>query len=190
MPRRKLLRLLPLLCIAGLSLGSPRAAVADETPHSFAYPMFGDHSEALWPIALAVEIVAVDGDEMSVPARELVVADGQHMTLSEVVATRTGRRVFELEIVARHHAGEAIELEYDLAVRDARFAELNWGNYLMHRLALAPRPEVGPDALAAAQADIVETRADARGEAPVHREQVEVDGDRYEIRLYAASLRG
>ncbi len=164
-------------------------ATAQATPgDSLSIPLFGDRSEALWPLQVGLEVVAVDTGELVVPRRELVVTDGQHTIFSEVIATPSGSHGFELELVARHHAGDAIELEYDLRVRQARFEDLTWTNYLLHRLALAPRPEVGPDALAAARADIVETREGP--DEPAHRQTVDVDGQRYEIRLYAASLRG
>ncbi len=153
--------------------------------------MFGDRSEALWPLEIGVEIVAVErgvagaaAENTVVSTYELVVADGQHTTFSEVVATPHGQRAFEVEIVARHHAGGKIELEYDLYVRQARFAQLTWSDYVLHRLALAPRPRLGPDALAAARADIVET------EGGVHSQRFTVDGDLYEVRLYAQTMRG
>ena len=159
---------------------------------SLSVPLFGDRSEALWPLQVGLEVVAVDTDEVVVPRRELVVSDGQHTVFSEAIATPHGSHGFEVEVVARHHAGGAIELEYELHVREARFEGLTWTDYLLHRLALAPRPEVGPEALAAARADIVETREARRGEGeePAHSQTVDVDGRRYEIRLYAASLRG
>jgi hypothetical protein len=170
--------------LADTSLAAPgdRARV-----NSLSIPMFGDRSEALWPLQIGLEIVSESG-ELVVPRRDLVVSDGQHTIFSEVVATPKGTHAFELELVARHHAGDAIELEYDLFVRQARFQGLTWTNYLLHRLSLAPRPQLGPDALAAARADIVETRE--RADEPAHRQTLTVDGDRYEIRLYAASLRG
>lgn len=170
--------------LADTSLASPgdRARV-----NSLSIPMFGDRSEALWPLQIGLEIVSESG-ELVVPRRDLVVSDGQHTIFSEVVATPKGAHAFELELVARHHAGNAIELEYDLHVRQARFRGLTWTDYLLHRLSLAPRPQLGPDAVAAARADIVETREQAN--EPAHRQTLTVDGDRYEIRLYAASLRG
>ncbi|HVI02058.1 MAG TPA: hypothetical protein VM869_25270 [Enhygromyxa sp.] len=164
-------------------------ASAGATPgDSLSIPLFSDRSEALWPLQVGLEVVAVDSGEVVVPRRELVVSDGQHTIFSEVIATPRGTQGFELEVVARHHAADAIELEYDLRVEQARFADLSWTDYLLHRLALAPRPEVGPNALAAARADIVETHENP--DDPAHSQTVDVDGQRYEIRLYAASLRG
>ncbi|NVB37784.1 hypothetical protein G6O69_08060 [Pseudenhygromyxa sp. WMMC2535] len=155
---------------------------------SFSTPMFGDRSEALWPLELGVEIVALTdaGTEAKVvvPLREVVVADGQHLSFTEVVDTPRGQRSFGVELVARHHAGSKIELEYDLVVRQARFAELTWSDYVLHRLALGPRPSLGPEVLAAARADIVETEGQAHGQ------RFSVDGDLYEIRIHAASMRG
>lgn len=182
MIRRRLLSLA--LLAAALIPASARATPGD----SLSVPLFGDRSEALWPLQVGLEVVAVDTGDLVVPRRELVVSDGQHTIFSEVIATPRGTQGFELELVARHHAGDAIELEYDLRVREAHFEDLSWTDYLLHRLALAPRPEVGPDALAAARADIIETREDP--DDPAHSQIVDVDGQRYEIRLYAASLRG
>lgn len=179
------LRHLALALVAGLLLP---ASVGATPGDSLSIPLFGDRSEALWPLQVGLEVVAVDTGELVVPRRELVVSDGQHTIFSEVIPTPRGTQGFELELVARHHADDAIELEYDLRVRQARFTELTWTDYLLHRLALAPRPEVGEDALAAARADIVETRE--RADTPAHSQTVDVDGQRYEIRLYAASLRG
>lgn len=164
-------------------------ASAGATPgDSLSRPLFSDRSEALWPLQVGLEVVALGTGELVVPRRELVVSDGQHTIFSEVIATPRGTQGFDLELVARHHADDAIELEYDLRVRQARFTDLSWTDYLLHRLALGPRPDVGPDALAAARADIVETREHA--DDPAHSQTVDVDGQRYEIRLYAASLRG
>ncbi len=178
-PRARLRRVAPLL---GLLLASTLAGEAAATD-TLSVPLFSDRSESLWPLAVALEIVDLETGESVVPRRELVVADGQHTTFAESVTTPRGEHHFEIELVARHHV-EAIELEYDLAVREAVFEELTWSDYLLHRLALAPRPEVGPEGLAAARADIIETKREA------HSEQVVVGGDRYEIRLYAQSLRG
>lgn len=179
-PRRFALALVAALLI-------PMSAGA--TPgDSLSIPLFSDRSEALWPLQVGLEVVAVDTGEVVVPRRELVVSDGQHTIFSEVIATPHGTQGFELELVARHHAADAIELEYDLRVQQARFADLSWTDYFLNRLALAPRPEVGPTALAAARADIVETHE--HPDDPAHSQTVDVDGQRYEIRLYAASLRG
>jgi hypothetical protein len=177
-------RCLSLALLASLLPMTVVAAPGD----SLSIPLFGDRSEALWPLQVGLEIVDPDSGAVVVPRRELVVSDGQHTIFSEVIRTPHGTSAFEIELVARHHAGDAIELEYDLRVRQSRFDDLTWSRYLLHRLALAPRPEVGPEALTAARADIVETRE--RADDPAHRQTVDVEGQRYEIRLYAASLRG
>jgi hypothetical protein len=174
--------------IAGLVLASSPVPAHATTPgHSLSVPMFGDRSEALWPLQVGLEIVSESG-MVVVPRRELVVVDGQHTIFSEVISTPRGSHAFELELVARHHARDAIELEYDLLVRQAKFASLNWRDYLLHRLSLGPRPQLGPGAIAASRADIVETRE--RPDEPAHKHVIAVDGARYEIRLYAISLRG
>jgi hypothetical protein len=162
-------------------------ASATTPGHSLSVPMFGDRSEALWPLQVGLEIVDAAG-QVVVERRDLVVSDGQHTIFSEVISTPRGSHAFELELVARHHARDAIELEYDLLVRQARFASLTWTDYLLHRLSLGPRPQLGPGAIAASRADIVETQE--REHEPAHTQVIAVDGARYEVRLYATSLRG
>ncbi len=170
----------------GLLLGSlvTLATSSADAADSLSIPLFSDRSESLWPIEVAMEVVDVETGLVVVPRRDLIVADGQHTTFSEVVATPRGQRAFELALTVRHHAEGAIEFEYDLAVREAVFEDLTWSDYLLNRLALAPRPGVGPIGLAAARADIVETKQETL------QEQVRVGDDRYEIRLHARSLRG
>jgi hypothetical protein len=179
MPARPRLAL-GLLLGSLVTLAAGPAAAAD----SLSIPLFGDRSEALWPIEVGMEVVDVTTGEIVVPRHDLVVADGQHTTFSEVVATPRGQQAFELALTVRHHAEGAIEFEYELAVREARFEDLTWSDYLLDRLDLAPRPVLGPVGLAAARADIVETKRETL------QEQVVVGGDRYEIRLHARSLRG
>ena len=174
------------LASTGRAADTPRAD--EEVGSSLSVPMFSDRSEALWPMQIGFEIVDVQSGAIVVPRRGLVVIDGQHTTFAEIIATPRGQRAFEMQIVARHHAGNAIELEYEVLVRQSRFARLTWKAYLLHRLSLAPRPSLGPQAIAAARADIVETRQSLT--TPAHTQAVQVDGDRYEIRLYTASLRG
>lgn len=178
------------LLTAAIALAITPAAHADtHTPgESFTAPMFGDRSETLWPLEVGVEILALSPGaghaKTVIPLRQRSIADGQHFFFTEVVDTPRGQRSFRIEVVARYHGGDKIELEYDLVVRQARFAELTWGDYLLHRLALGPRPELGPEVLAAARADIVETVGE------VHGRRFSVDGDLYEIRLQAKSMRG
>ncbi len=166
---------------------TPMPSNAATPGHSLSVPMFGDRSEALWPLQVGLEIVDAAG-QVVVERRELVVSDGQHTIFSEVISTPRGSHGFELELVARHHARDAIELEYDLRVRQARFASLTWTDYLLHRFSLGPRPQLGPGAIAAARADIVETQE--REHEPAHTQVIAVDEARYEVRLYATSLRG
>ena len=188
MSRRRHLATALLLAATSLPATLLPATVGASPGDSLTISMFGDRSEALWPLQVGLEVVAIDSGEVVVPRRDLVVSDGQHTVFAEVIAAPHGSHGFELEVVARHHADATIELEYDLRVREARFEGLTWTDYLLHRLALAPRPEVGPEALAAARADIIEAQQDPV--APAHVQTVDVDGRRYEIRLYAESLRG
>lgn len=169
------------LVLASLAcLASPAASAAD----SLSVPLYGDRSEALWPIEVGLEVVEVESGEIVAPLRPLSVADGQRTTFAEVVAVPQGQRSFEVELRVRHHAAGAIEFEYELAVRDAAFERLTWSDYLLDRLDLAPRPELGPSGLAARRADIVESKAG------IVREEVVLGGVRYEVRLHARSLRG
>lgn len=172
---------LALALLASLvGLGSTPALAAD----SLSVPLFGDRSEALWPIEVGMSVVDLASGEVVVPSRPLVVTDGQHTTFAEVLATPQGQRTFELELAVRHHAEGSLEFEYELAVRDAAFERLTWSDYLLDRLDLAPRPELGPQGVAARRADIVETKRE------IVREEVVLGGVRYEVRLHARSLRG
>ena len=93
MIRRRLLSLA--LLAAALIPASARATPGD----SLSVPLFGDRSEALWPLQVGLEVVAVDTGDLVVPRRELVVSDGQHTIFSEVIATPRGTQGFELELM-------------------------------------------------------------------------------------------
>jgi hypothetical protein len=54
----------------------------------------------------------------------------------------------------------------------------------LHRLRFGPRPGVGPEQVRVSRADIVTTRGEP------HVETVEIDGQKYEVRVFALSVRG
>jgi hypothetical protein len=160
----------------------PAAALAAD---NLSVPLFSDQSEALWPVEVTMEIVPLSqGASIDTPVHRIVVADGQHLDFEDVIRTPAGQCSFDLRVVARHHANDAVEVEYDLRVAEARYQDMSWSDYLMHRLNLAPRPEVGPSLLSVARADIV------AGAARTHSERIEVGGETFEIRISAKSMRG
>ena len=80
--------------------------------------------------------------------------------------------------------GERIELEYDLVVNEARFENLDWKAYALHRFNLGERPEVGRHEVATVRADIVST------ESELFSDTITVGNENYELRLQARRLRG
>lgn len=178
-----MLRAITSLPLVLLLLASSTAASAGE---SLATPMTGPQLDALWPIRVEVEIVRItDGDTRVVlPHHVATVPDGHDMKLTSVVETDKGRREFELDVVAHHHPGDAVELEWSLEVHEARYRPVGFSGYLLHRLQLADALELGDAALTIARADIVSIARE-----PMH-DIVEIDGERHEIRIFARSVRG
>jgi hypothetical protein len=160
-------------------MGSPVSA-AD----SLATPIAGPQAEALWPIELALEIAAVDGGTPASETRTAVVPDGHRSSFTSALRTPNGQRTFSLNVVPRHHPGGAVELEWDLEVAEATYRGLTVGTYLLHRLQLGPRPSLDEPRLKIARSDIVSTHGQA------FTEVVEIGTQRYEIRIFAQSLRG
>ena len=169
---------LPLLVL----LTATNAAAAD----SLATPITGPQLDALWPIRVEVEIVRIGDDATRVvlPRQVATVPDGHDMKLTSVVQTDKGRREFEIDVIAHHHPGDAVELEWSLEVHEARYRPIGISGYLLHRLQLADALELGEVALKIARADIVSV-----GSEPMH-DVVEIDGERHEIRIFARSVRG
>ena len=170
---------LPLLVL----LASSTRASAGE---SLATPMTGPRLDALWPIHLEVEIVRLgdDAPRTVLPLHVADVPDGHDMKLTSVVRTATGRREFELDVIAHHHPDDAVELEWSLQVHEARYRPIGVSGYLLHRLQLADTLELDDDALKIARADIVSVVGEPM------RNVVEIDGEPHEIRIFARSLRG
>lgn len=181
--------------LALISSSSPGLAEAanSSAANSLATPITGRQAQELWPIEVGVEIVRVRGDKaiagpesrraVPLPHQVVVVPDGHHLKFSAVVDTNKGRRRFELGVVPRHHP-TTIELEWDLEVRHASFSKIGVGDYLLHRLRLGQRLEHDEEQLKIARADIVTMPTDGL------KERVELDGDVYEIRVFAQTTRG
>lgn len=170
---------LPLLVLLSISA----SASAGE---SLATPMTGPQLDALWPIEVDVEIVRIADDQTRtvMPRHVARVPDGHDMKLSSVVETDKGRREFDLGVVAHHHPGDTVELEWSLEVHEARYRPIGISGYLLHRLQLADALELGDESLQIARADIVSVAGE-----PMH-DVVEIDGERHEIRIFARSVRG
>ncbi|TPV94778.1 MAG: hypothetical protein B7733_13275 [Myxococcales bacterium FL481] len=169
--------------------GSGAPVRADDT---FATSLFSGDPRALWPLDIELELVRLsatpegpDRPESNSLTRSVTRAQaGERTKFAHVEVTPFGKRTLTLTVVGRHHPGGRIELEYDLRVLEARYARIDLRRYVMHRLGLGAQLVVGPSVLRVSRADIVTV------DQGVHREPFEIDGDRYEIRLGAASTRG
>lgn len=158
---------------------------------SLATPITAELQQQLWPVEVAVQIVAVaepgvplDGPVELMPVDAVTVPDGNRLTMSHTIWTPRGRRSFAVDVAARQHPRGQMEIEWDLVVEDAPYQTVSVGEYLLHRLRFGPRPEVGEQRVRVSRADIVTTRGEP------HVETVEVDGSKYEIRIFALSVRG
>jgi hypothetical protein len=179
-------------CVAGLALaGAAGPAVAAD---SLAIPITAQLRQALWPVEIGVEIIAVgpplgtqsptEPSSQVMPNNAVTVPDGNRVSFSRAIWTPRGRRAFAIDVVAHQHPGDEIELEWDLLVEDAPYETVSVGEYLLHRLRFGPRPGVGPEQVRVSRADIVTTRGEP------HMETVEIDGQKYEIRVFVLSVRG
>lgn len=154
---------------------------------AFATSLFGDDARTLWPLDVAFELVRwspEDGQWRTLQHDAVTVRSGELTSFAHADRRPTGERTTTVAVVGRHHPGGVVELEYDVRVIEARYQAIGVGEYVMHRLGLGASPVLGVGALRVSRADIVPV-----GEAS-HRERFELDGDRYEIRLFAASTRG
>lgn len=174
------------LALAALALGS--FATPAQAADSLATPITAELQQALWPVSVAVEIVALGDAEpepaVLLPTRALTVPDGHLVSFSSAVWTPRGRRDFTVDVVARQHPREQMEIEWDLVVEDAPYQTVSVGDYLLHRLRYGPRPELDTPRVRVSRADIVTTRGEP------HVESVTIDGSNYEIRIFALSVRG
>lgn len=174
--------------LAALIVPSPSAAAMadeDEDVNMLATSLFADERTSLYPIDVSVDILPLDHDTDDASVhREVVLSDGQWTSFHHAVETPAGVHAFELDLSAHHHARAAIELEYDLRVRETPYVKTTVGAYVLHRLKLGPAPVLGEPRLKVSRADIVETRG-----TPV-RKTVTIGDRRYEVRLSAVRLRG
>ena len=138
--------------------------------------------EALWPIEVTVTIR--DGDGAVLFEDVVVTIDGEPIELRHTMQTSTGDRAFDIDLIARAHRGDRVELDYRVDVTEARFEDLEWSDYLLHRLSLGPRPAVGDHYLAASRGDVLEVKEHA------HREQVSTPTGTHEIAFRARLVRG
>ncbi len=154
---------------------------------SLATPITGRDLSQLWPISVEVEIVRLaDADSTQramLPRQRARVPDGQRFELASAVRTGRGRRHFAINVVARHHP-DAIELEWNLEVSEAKYRTIGVGQYLLHRMQLADVIELDEPGLRIARSDIVTTRGE------MVRERVVIDDEVHEIRISARSARG
>jgi hypothetical protein len=176
-------------CLAAVALAGAAgpAAAAD----SLAIPITAQLRQELFPVEVGVEIVAVGpplGGEIPteriMPANAVTVPDGNRVSFSRAIWTPRGRRAFAIDVVAHQYPGGAMEIEWDLLVEDAPYETVGVGEYLLHRLRFGPRPGVGPERVRVSRADIVVTRDEP------HVETVVIDGQKYEIQVFALSVRG
>jgi hypothetical protein len=187
-PRHSFARVAALL--AALCLGG--AAGPAVAGNSLATPITSELAQELWPVEVGVEIVAVGpplgGMEGAsaplLPSRSVTVPDGNRVSFSRAIWTPRGRRAFSVDVAARQHPRGEVEIEWDLVVEDAPYETVSVGDYLLHRLRFGPRPQVGPEQVRVSRADIVTTRGEP------HVETVEIDGQKYEVRVFALSVRG
>jgi hypothetical protein len=176
-------------CFAALALaGSAGPAMA---ANSLATPITAELRRDLWPVEVAVEIIAVgpplggkSPTERLMPNNAVTVPDGNRVSFSRAIWTPRGRRAFAIDVVAHQHPRGEMEIEWDLLVEDAPYETVSVGDYLLHRLRFGPRPAVGPEQVRVSRADIVTTRGEP------HVETVEIDGQKYEIHVFALSMRG
>jgi hypothetical protein len=176
-------------CFAAFALAGAAgpAAAAD----SLAIPITAQLVQPLFPVEIGVEIIAVgpplggaSPTEHIMPANAVTVPDGNQVSFSRAIWTPRGRRAFAIDVVAHQHPGGEVEVEWDLLVEDAPYETVSVGEYLLHRLRFGPRPGVGPEQVRVSRADIVTTRGEP------HVETVEIDGQKYEIHVFALSVRG
>ncbi|MCA9655352.1 MAG: hypothetical protein H6712_22220 [Myxococcales bacterium] len=187
--RRQAIGLLPVM--GGLlALGLATTSSPVRGANSLAVPITSELRQELWPVEIGVEIATADDEERPdapieiLPLRTVTVPDGHPVSFSSAIWTPRGRLDFEVEVAAHQHPREAMEIEWDLQVDGAAYETVSVGEYLLHRLRFGPRPDVGPQQVRASRADIVTVRGEP------HLETVEIDGERYEIRIVALSVRG
>lgn len=172
------------LCTVGLALPmllTPSVSASD----SLSIPITSELAAEVWPLEVEVEIRDVgelEGEPL--PRKSVVIPDGHRSSWVSAVWTPSGRRFFELDVVARHHPGDQVELEWDVVVSRAGVLPMDVGAYVLHRLQLGPKPRLGPRQVEVARSDIVSTMDGSISE------RLQIGDQTYEIRILAHSLRG
>jgi hypothetical protein len=176
------------LALATAMLAAPAIAPANETrASSLATPITGRPLTELWPLRVEVQIVRLASDgapERVVLEHAARVPDGHAIAIDSTIRTARGRRQFAMEIVARNHPADDIELEWTLDVADSTYRAVGWSGYVLHRLQLGDALELGEQVLVIARADIVTTSGG------VARKRIAIGEENYEIRMFAQALRG
>ena len=174
--------LAPTLAAMVLSAALPTSVSASD---SLATPITSEMETELWPLEVEVQIVELDAEADPLPVRRVVVPDGHRTTWSSAKMTDTGRRFFELDVVARHHPRDVVELEWDVVISRAPVEQMQVHEYVLHRLRFGEGLlKLGPKRLEIARSDIVSTMGE-----PI-TETVDIGSQTYEIRISANSLRG
>jgi hypothetical protein len=172
---------LALSTLAAAFVLAPSVGASD----SLATPITTEMAGELWPLEVEVEIRDLSlAPAAALPHKSVVVPDGHRTSWASSVWTPAGQRFFELDVVARHHPRDSVELEWDVVVSRAPVLPMDVGEYVLHRLHLGPKPRLGPRQVEVARSDIVSTMGDRISET------VEIGGKTYEIRILAHSLRG
>jgi hypothetical protein len=172
---------LALAALGGAMVLTPTVSASD----SLSIPITSELAAEVWPLELEVEIVEVATPlPQPMPRKTVVVPDGHRTSWASAVWTASGRRFFELEVVARHHPGDQVELEWDVVVSRSGVLPMDVGAYVLHRLQLGPKPRLGPREVEVARSDIVSTMNGSIAE------RLQIGEQTYEIRILAHSLRG
>jgi hypothetical protein len=141
-----------------------------------------DDADTAWPIAVSVVVRDARGTALLQLDRR--VADGEPVEFTATVPTPDGEDGVRGTVIPRIHFGDVVELEYEVDATEAGFVDLSWGEYLLHRVELGARPEVGEHVLTASRADIVEVIG--RG----HQERLQTRHGALRITFEAHPVRG
>jgi hypothetical protein len=172
---------LALVALSGALALTPTVSASD----SLSIPITSELAAEVWPIELEVEIVDVSASPSEpLPRKSVVIPDGHRTSWATAVWTTSGRRFFDLDVVARHHPGDQVELEWDVVVSRSGVLPMDVGSYVLHRLQLGPKPRLGPREVEVARSDIVSTMNGSIAE------RLQIGDQTYEIRILAHSLRG
>ena len=177
---------IPRLGLLLVGLCGPLAlAPAVSASDSLSIPITSEIGAEVWPLEVAIEIRDVSTSlSEPLPRKTIVIPDGHRTSWASAVWTPSGRRFFELDVVARHHPGDQVELEWDVVVSRSAVQPMDVGAYVLHRLQLGPKPRLGPREVEVARSDVVSTTDGSISE------KLKIGDQTYEIRILAHSLRG